>query len=63
MNKFREKLIKDLYDLNVKADITIEELVDDIIDDIKRITGRIYAEMFNTCPMCTDCPDECPLDE
>ena len=63
MNDFRNKLIQDLYDLNVHADITIEELADDIIDDIQNIVGRDYARMFSSCPMCTDCPDGCPLDK
>jgi len=63
MKEFRDKLIQDLYDLNVHADITIEELADDIIDDIQNIVGRQYAEIFGCCPMCTDCPDECPLDK
>lgn len=63
MSDYRDKLIQDLYDLNVHADIKIEELVDDIIDDIKHITGRKYVEMFGTCPICTDCPDGCTLDK
>lgn len=63
MSEYRDKLIQDLYDLNVHADITIEELVDDIIDDIKHINGRNYVEMFGDCPMCTDCPDGCSLDK
>lgn len=62
MSGYRDKLIKDLYDLNVHADITIEELADDIIDNIKQFAGRKYVEMFGICPMCTDCPDKCPLD-
>ena len=63
MDDFRNKLIQDLYDLNVRADITIEELADDIIDDIQNIVGREYVELFDSCPMCTDCPDGCPLDK
>ena len=62
MKEFRNKLIQDLYDLNVRADITIEELADDIIDDIQNIIGRKYVELFGSCPMCVDCPDGCPLD-
>ena len=63
MNDFRDKLIQDLYDLHINANITIEELADDIIDDIKHINGREYVKMFGTCPMCKDCPDGCPLDK
>ena len=37
MDNFRDKLIQDLYDLNVHADITIEELADDIIDAFNNI--------------------------
>ena len=61
--EFRYKLIQDLYDLNVRADFTIEELADDIIDDIQNIVGREYVELFGSCPMCMDCPDGCPLDK
>lgn len=63
MSEYRDKLIRDLYDLNVHVDITIEELADDIIDDIQNIVGRDYVEMFGACPMCTDCPDGCLLDK
>ena len=63
MKDFRDKLIQDLYDLNVHADITIEELADDIIDDIINVVWRDYARMFGSCPMCIDCPDGCPLDK
>ena len=28
----------------------------------KYLDGRKYVEMFGSCPMCTDCPDGCPLD-
>ena len=62
MNDYRNKLIKDLYDLNVRADITIEELADDIIDDMRYMTGKIYVETFGSCPLCSDCPDGCLLD-
>ena len=62
MKEFRDKLIQDLYNLNVRADITIEELADDIIDDIQNIVEREYVELFGSCPMCMDCPDGCPLD-
>lgn len=62
MKEFRDRLIQDLYDLNVHADITIEELSDDIIDDIRNIVGRQYVEIFKCCPMCMDCPDGCPLE-
>jgi collagenase-like PrtC family protease len=61
MKEFRDKLIQDLYDLNVHADITIEELADDIIDDMRHMTGRMYVETFGSCPMCMDCPDGCLL--
>lgn len=63
MNGYKDKLIQDLYDLHVCADITIEELADDILDDIKHLNGRNYVELFGKCPMCIDCPDECPIDK
>ena len=63
MKEFRNKLIQDLYNLNVHADITVEELADDIIDDIKNIVGRDYVKIFDSCPMCIDCPDGCSLDK
>lgn len=25
--------------------------------------GREYVSNYNKCPMCTDCPDNCPLDK
>lgn len=62
MSKFREKLIQNLYDLNVQADIKIEELADDIIENFKNFSGREYAKNINSCPMCVDCPDNCPLE-
>ena len=62
MSKFREKLIQNLYDLNVQADIKIEELADDIIENFKNFLGREYTKNINSCPMCEDCPDNCPLD-
>lgn len=62
MKNFREKLIKDLRSLNVTADVSIEKLADDLIDDIKHINGRAYVELFGTCPICMDCPKNCPLD-
>lgn len=37
MKEYKEQLIKDLYDSNVQADITVEELADDIIDDYKHL--------------------------
>ena len=63
MSSYRDKLIQDLYDLHVSADITIEELADDILDDIKYLNGRNYVELFSKCPMCIDCPDGCPIDK
>ena len=39
MKEFKQKLIQDLYDLNVHADITIEELADDIISDTAVLHG------------------------
>ena len=28
----------------------------------KYTSGREYVKMSGSCPMCTDCPDGCPLD-
>ena len=60
MSSYKDKLIQDLYDLHVCADITIEELA---LDDIKHLNGRNYVELFSKCPMCIDCPDGCPIDK
>ncbi len=31
--------------------------------DLSRLKcGRDYVEEFGKCPICTDCPDNCPLD-
>ena len=62
LKEFKQKLIQDLYNLNVQADITIEELADDIIDDIRHMTGRTYAKAFGSCSICSDCPDNCPFE-
>lgn len=29
----------------------------------KPISGREYVSKYGRCPMCTDCPDGCPLDK
>lgn len=29
----------------------------------KPINGREYASKYGSCPMCTDCPDGCPLEK
>ena len=34
----------------------------DNIPTVKPVNGREYVELFGSCPMCTDCPDGCPLD-
>lgn len=31
--------------------------------DRYRFSGREYVEMTGKCPMCWDCPDNCPLDK
>ena len=46
-----------------QLDPTIEELADDILDDIKHLNGRNYVKLFGKCPICIDCPDECPIDK
>ena len=66
MDNLREKITQELYDFNVHADITVEDLADVMYDvmfkAMKDISGREYVKRFGTCPMCTDCPDGCPLD-
>ena len=59
----RESIIEDLYDYNVFADVSIESLADDIMDIIRNTNGREYVKAFHTCPMCTDCPDNCPIEK
>lgn len=63
MSNLRENLIQNLYDFNVSADISIESLADTIMGIIQKTNGRIYAEEFHCCPMCTDCPDNCPMEK
>lgn len=29
----------------------------------KHMDGKEYVKLFNSCPMCMDCPDGCPLDK
>ena len=59
----RETLVEEFYDFNVSADITIESLADVVMDIIKNLQGATYVKEFHKCPICTDCPDECPLDK
>lgn len=61
-NDYKNELIQDLYDFHIQADIPIEELADSIMDRIQNMSGRAYVDIFGTCPVCTDCPDNCPLD-
>lgn len=44
INKFKKSLIKDLYDLSVNCDITVEELSDDICDDCKLFYNQALDE-------------------
>lgn len=30
---------------------------------VDAISGREYVSKYGRCPMCTDCPDGCPLDK
>ena len=32
------------------------------ITTTKGISGREYVEKYNECPMCDNCPDNCPFD-
>ena len=38
LDEYRARLLNDFYNLNVRADVTIEELVDDIISDITQLS-------------------------
>lgn len=43
-----------------------EEQVDELVDAIPTVqivNGREYVSKYGSCPMCTDCPDGCPLDK
>ena len=62
MSELKNKLIQELYDFNVHADITVEDLTDVMLGIMKGISGREYVKEFGVCPICTDCPKECPLD-
>lgn len=57
------KFIKKLLKPNVRINNMFKKLNNNIIDDIERNTGREYAKTFHKCPMCVDCPDNCPLDK
>ena len=59
----------------IDADILIEEAKNLHVDDfmiikamadkqptVKDVCGREYVSKYGSCPMCTDCPDGCPLD-
>lgn len=38
LDEYRKRLIHNFYELNVSADITVDELVDDIISDITQLS-------------------------
>ena len=57
----REQLVDEFYDFNVSADITIESLADVVMNIMKDLQGEAYVKEFHQCPICTDCPDGCPL--
>lgn len=41
------ELIKDLYELEVTCNISIEELADDIMEDIKKSYNQALEDAFN----------------
>lgn len=43
--------------------ITLMFLIAGIIDIFKGLSGREYVEKYGECPICEDCPHNCPLDE
>ena len=43
--------------------ITLMYLIAGIIDIFKGLSGREYVEKYGECPICEDCPHNCPLDE
>lgn len=59
---FKERLIADFKDLHVRADFPIDEIADRLIEVLENLNGINYVKMFGKCPMCMDCPDNCPLE-
>lgn len=60
---FKETLIADLKDLHVRADISTDEIAESLIETLEYLNGRNYVKMFGKCPMCMDCPDNCPIEK
>lgn len=60
-NTLKNEIIKELCNLNIQSDI--EALADFIVNKIKNISGKEYVKAFGMCPICVDCPKNCPLDK
>lgn len=60
---FKEILIADFKDLHVRADFPIDEIADRLIKVLENLNGINYVKMFGKCPMCMDCPDNCPIEK
>ena len=44
----------------------VDEFKNESVDKqttVDAINGREYVSKYGRCPMCTDCPDGCPLDK
>lgn len=33
------------------------------MEEQQNCVGRSYAKTHEKCPMCTDCPDNCPIEQ
>lgn len=62
VQELKQEIVEELKKYQVVSNISIEELADIWIDKIKNIEGRKYVETFGVCPICMDCPKNCPLD-
>lgn len=60
---FKETLVSDLEDLHVRADFSIDEIADRLIEVLENLNGINYVKMFGKCPMCMDCPDNCLIEK
>lgn len=41
----------------------LQNAIDMAIDALKtKISGREYVKKYGECPICVDCPHNCPLD-
>lgn len=41
----------------------IMRICEAMMEEQQNCVGRSYAKTHEKCPMCTDCPDNCPIEQ